>query len=114
MTYEWISPSITGIFGIVLAIVAGILARRGSKLSAQEQRAPDVQELWAQQETDRRMRQVVEDMWWVLRRAFQAYYRRFTNAAMHMNLTQEQARLFELSPEEVEAIEARPPKDPST
>ena len=63
MTYEWISPSITGIFGIVLAIVAGILARRGSKLSAQEQRAPDVQELWAQQETDRRMRQVVEDMW---------------------------------------------------
>lgn len=111
MGFEWIAPVITGVFAVVLTFVGGILARRGSKVGSLEQRAPDVQEMWAQQESDRRMRQVTEDMWWSLRRAFQSYYRRVTSALMQLSLTQEQAKAFELTHEEVEAIEARPPKD---
>lgn len=113
MGFEWISPVITGIFAVVLTFVGGLLARRGSKVGSLEQRAPDVQEMWAQQESDRRMRQITEDMWWALRRAFQSYYRRVTSALIQISLTKEQARAFELTPDEVEAIKARPPKDDS-
>lgn len=108
---EWVGLIISGLCGIVLSIVAAVMARRGSKLGNRETRAPDVQEMWAQQEADRRMRQLVEDLWWNLRRAFQSYFRRVTGAVGKMNLTEAQAKVFELTPKELAAIEARPPEE---
>lgn len=108
---ELIAPTITGLFALIVGVVGGLMARRGSKLGSREQRAPDVQELWAQQESDRRMRQAVEDMWWSLRRAFQTYYRRVTHTMMHLNLPPEVIAKFELTDKELAAIEAKPPDD---
>lgn len=109
---EWVGLIITGASGLILSLVAALMARRGAKMGSRETRAPDVQEMWAQQEADRRMRQVVEDLWWDLRRAFQSYFRRVNSIAMKMNLTEAQAQVFELTPKELAAIEAKPPEDP--
>lgn len=102
---------ITGAFGLLVGIVGAIMARRGQKLGNRETRAPDVQELWAQQESDRRMRQLIEDMWWSLRRAYQSYYRRVTSTVLKLGLTDEQAHAFELTKAEKAAIEAKPPEE---
>lgn len=106
---ELIAPVITGVFALLVGIVGGFMARRGSKLGHREQRAPDVQEMWAQQEADRRMRQLVEDLWWNLRRAFQSYYRRVTHTIIHLGLSDEIVAKFELTDKELAAIEAQPP-----
>lgn len=111
ITTEWVAPAITGSFGLIIGLVAAFMARRGQKLGSREQRAPDVQEMWAQQEADRRMRQVVEDMWWNLRRAFQSYFRRVTSAIAKLDLTDAQRRTFELTTSELQAIEAKPPEE---
>lgn len=108
---SWVGLVITGVFTIVLAIVSAIMARRGAKVSNKENRAPDVQEMWAQQEADRRMRQIVEDMWWTLRRAFQSYFRRVTGLITKLNLPDDVAKQFELTPKELAAIEAQPPEE---
>jgi len=105
---ELIAPVITGIFALIVGVVGGLMARRGSKLGVREQRAPDVQEMWAQQEMDRRMRQVTEDLWWNLRRAFQTYFRRVTHTIAHLGLPEDIVVKFELTPKELEAIEAKP------
>lgn len=114
MNTEWVAPVVTGIFGVIVVIMGAILARRGEKLGAREQRAPDVQQMWAQQESDRHVRQEVEDMWWELRRAFQGYYRRVTNKTLEMSLSEEDAKAFELTPKELKAVRARPPEDVET
>jgi hypothetical protein len=106
-----IAPVITGIFALIVGVVGGLMARRGSKLGAREQRAPDVQEMWAQQEADRRMRQLVEDMWWNLRRAFQSYYRRVTHAMVSLNIPDDKRAKFELTATELAAIDAHLPDD---
>lgn len=103
---EWVGPAITGVFGLILGIVAAIMARRGQKLGAREQRAPDVQEMWAQQELDRRRRQIVEDLWWGVRSAFQSYYRRVTHAIVKLGIPEEKTTVFELTESELAAIEA--------
>lgn len=102
---------ITGVFGVIVAIVAGIMSRRGAKLGSRENRAPDVQEMWIQQEADRRTRQLVEDMWWTIRRMFQSYYRRVTSAILLLNLTPAQLAVFELNQQELNAINAKLPED---
>lgn len=106
---ELVAPIITGIFALIVGIVGGVMARRGSKLGNREQRAPDVQEMWVQQEADRRIRQAVEDLWWNLRRAFQSYFRRVTNIVAHLNLDEHTTAKFELTESELRAIEAKPP-----
>ena len=111
MNTEWIAPTITGVFGLALATVAGFLARRGAKLGSREARMPDVQELWAQQEADRRMRQLVEDLWWRVRRAFQAYYRRVNSIAQQLDLPPEQLAHFELTKKELSAIDSTLPDE---
>lgn len=115
MGTEWVAPSITGLFALIVGIVGGILARRGKRLEAKESRAPDVEMLWAQQESDRRARQSAEDLWWNLRRAFQSFYRRVQH---HIGLlvaagllTEVQASHFELTDKEKAAIDARPSED---
>lgn len=108
---ELIAPAITGAFALLIGLTGGFMARRGQKLGNREQRAPDVQEMWAQQEADRRMRQMVEDMWWNLRRAFQSYFRRVTSAVVKLGLTDEQAKVFELTTKELKAIESHPPEE---
>lgn len=112
MTTEWVAPAITGVFALILGIVSTLLARRGAKLGAREQRAPDVQELWAQQELDRQMRRTTEDLWWNLRRAFQSYFRRVSRIIVGLKLTAEQEHAFNLTPAEQKAIDAMPPSDP--
>ena len=102
---------ITGVFGVIVAITAGIMSRRGAKLGSRENRAPDVQEMWIQQEADRRTRQLVEDMWWNIRRMFQSYYRRVTTAILLLNLTPAQLQVFELNQQELNAINAKLPED---
>lgn len=106
-----IGPIITGIFGLLIGLVAAFMARRGQKLGNRETRAPDVQEMWAQQEGDRRMRQLVEDIWWTLRRAFQSYYRRVNAEVAKMGLTEAQAKRFELTASERKAIETGLPEE---
>lgn len=106
---EWIAPAITGGFGLVVGIVGALMARRGQKLGNRETRAPDVQEIWAQQEEDRLMRRAIEDLWWALRRAFQSYYRRVSSTLLHLNLPEDVAKKFELTSSELKAIEAKPP-----
>lgn len=105
----WIAPTITGVFAVIISLVGGVMAFRGSRIGAKEQRAPDVQEMWAQQDHDRRSRQAVEDMWWNLRRAFQSYFRRVTSAVMKMDISDAQRKAFELNTKELAAIEATPP-----
>jgi len=107
----WLAPIITGIFALIVGVVGGIMARRGQKLGNRESKAPDVQDLWYQQESDRRMRQLIEDLWWNLRRAFQSYYRRVSNLALRMSLTPDEQKSFELTPKELAAIEAKPPEE---
>lgn len=106
---------ITAILGIVASTVAALLARRGAKLGNREQRAPDVQEMWVQQENDRRVRQIVEDIWWSLRRAFQSYYTRVQRAVQRLVssgvITEAQAKPFELTAAEQKAIDAEPESD---
>ena len=99
---------ITGVFGLIVGIIGAIMARRGQKLGNRENRAPDVQEMWAQQESDRRMRQMVEDLWWNLRRAFQSYYRRVMNTVAKLGLD---PKPFELTAAEQKAIDASPPAE---
>lgn len=99
---------ITGTFGLIIGIVGAIMARRGQKLGNRENRAPDVQEMWAQQESDRRMRQLVEDMEWTLRRAFRSYYRRVMNTVVKLGLD---PKHFELTTSEQKAIDATPPEE---
>ena len=111
ITDQGVAPAITGAFGIILSVVAAILARRGAKLGARESKAPDVQELWAQQEVDRRMRIAVETLWWNLWRAFQSFYRRVQLAVGKLDLTESQLKMFELNTKEQAAIDARPPED---
>jgi hypothetical protein len=108
---EWIAPIITGIFLVIVAIVGALLARRGQKLSSREDKAPDVQEMWVQQEADRRTRQLVEDMYWTLRRMFQSYYRRVLNTIATMNLPPEKAALFEMTAKEKAAANATLPDE---
>lgn len=109
---DWVAPVITGILAVILSIVSALLARRGARVGSQEGRAPNVQDMWAQQEADRRMRQVVEDLWWQVRRAFQSYYRRVTSAIMKLGLPEEKIKVFELTASELKAIEATVPDEP--
>jgi hypothetical protein len=102
---------ITGVFGVTVTVLGGIMARRGSKLGSRENRAPDVQEMWTQQEHDRQMRQMVEDIWWSLRRAFQSYFRRVTTAIAKLDLTEAQKKSFQLSASEQKAIDMEPESD---
>lgn len=106
-----IAPIITGMFALLVGVVGGFMARRGSKLGNREQRAPDVQEMWIQQEADRRMRQLVEDMWWNLRRAFQSYYRRVTHTLASLNVPEDKLAKFELTAKELAAIDASLPEE---
>jgi len=108
---EWIGLIISGAVGVVLSIVAAVFTRRGAKLGSRENRAPDVQEMWAQQESDRRMRQIMEDLWWKLWRAFQGYYRRVMALAISWGLSAEQIKKLELTPAEQKTIDARPPTE---
>jgi len=110
---DWIAPTITGIFGLVLAIVTGVLASRGRRLGNRESRMPDVTDLWVQQEQDRRMRQLVEDLWWNVRRAFQSYYRRVNSAALALHLPADKMAAFELTKRELSAIESELPTEPT-
>ncbi len=107
---EWIAPTIAGAFALIAAIVASIMARRGARLGNRENRAPDVESMWAQQEADRIARQVAEDLWWKLWHAFQGYYRRVAALATKWGLTDEQKKLLELNAAEERAIDARPPE----
>lgn len=105
---------ITGGFGLAIAIVGALMAARGRKLGNRETRAPDVQELWAQQELDRRARQHAEDLWWNLRRAFQSYFRRVIVAVDTMDLAPAARKLFDLTTSERRAIDAQMPTDEPT
>lgn len=102
---------ITGIFGILVAVVTGVMARRGARLSNQEGRTPDVEQMWAQQELDRRQRQRAEDLWWAVRRAFQSYFRRTIMAVDALDLPPAVRRKFDLLPAEQRAINADMPDD---
>lgn len=99
---------ITGIFGLIIAAISAILARRGQKLGNKENRAPNVQEMWAQQDFDRRQRQVMEDMWWDLRAAFKSYFRRVSGLVLTLGITHTG---FGLTASEKKAIDATPPED---
>lgn len=101
---EAIAPGIAGFFAILTGIIAAIVARRNVKTGAREQRAPDVQEMWMQQEQDRRLRHLVEDMWWALRRAFQSYYRRVQSGGSTELTTKEQAAIDAKLPSESDAV----------
>lgn len=109
---EWVGLIITGVFSLILGIVAAVFTRRGARLGNKENRAPDVQEMWAQQEADRRQRQAVEDLWWKLWRTFQGYYRRVMALATLWGITDEQLKKLELTSAEQKAIDARPPTEP--
>jgi len=111
VTETWIAPTIAGVFLVISGVLAAILARRGAKLGTREQKAPDVSDLWAQQEADRRMRIIMEDLWWKLWRAFQSFYRRVQTTVSTLDLTEAQLKHFELSPKEKAAIDARPPEE---
>jgi thioesterase domain-containing protein len=102
---------ITGVFGVVIAVVGGLMARRGARLGQREGRAPDVEQMWEQQEADRLARQRAEDLWWAVRRAFQSYFRRVTALADALALPPEKRRRFELLPAEKRAIDAEMPSD---
>lgn len=106
---EFIAPVIAGIFLIITAVVAAVLARRNSTKGNREVRAPNVQEMWAQQEMDRRARQIMEDMWWDLRSAFKSYFRRVSSLVLTLGI---EDKRFNLTPMEKKAIEATPPEDP--
>lgn len=108
---ELIGPLITGIFGISITIVAAVMARRGKRYDNRETRAPDVQEMWVQQERDRATRQHVEDLWWGVRRAFQSYFQRVTLEIIRMKLPESEQKKFELTASELRAIEATVPED---
>jgi hypothetical protein len=109
---ELVAPIVTGIFTVITVLLSIFLARRNARMGNRENRAPDVQEMWAQQEADRRTRQVMEDMWWDLRGAFKSYFRRVSSAILMMNLTKEQLKIFTLTKAEHDAINAVPPEDP--
>ena len=108
---NWVGLVISGVFGVILSILAAVFARRGAKIGNRETRAPDVQEMWAQQESDRRSRQSAEDLWWKLWRAFQSYYRRVMALAITWGLSPEQIKKLELTASEQKAIDARPPAE---
>lgn len=108
---EAIAPIITSVLAVVVAVLGGIMARRSQKLGNIQQRAPDVQQMWSQQETDRRMRRRAEDIWWNIRRAFQTYYRRVNLAVLKLDLTPEQTKEFDLTMTELKAIEAELPEE---
>lgn len=105
---ELLAPIISGIVAVIITTLGAIMARRGAKIGSKENRAPDVQEMWAQQETDRRIRQLVEDMWWNIRRAFQTYYRRVQLVAAEKGI--DDPRL-ELTAKEQKIIDTPPPAD---
>lgn len=109
---EWIAPIVGGIFAVVTGVLAYITSRRNAKKGNIERRAPDVQEMWVQQEADRRSRQVMEDIFWDLRSAFKSYFRRVSTAILGLNLTKEQTEIFSLTATEKKAIDATPPVDP--
>lgn len=111
MNETWIAPTIAGIFLVISGVLAAILARRGAKLGNREQKAPDVADLWAQQESDRRMRIIMEDLWWKLWRAFQSFYRRVQTVSAALDLTDAQIKQLELTAKERAAIDARPPEE---
>lgn len=96
---ESIAPLVTGIFLLVTGAIALFSNHRNMRNGARESRAPDVQEMWAQQEADRRQRHLVEDMWYNLRNAFRSYYRRQLAGGSK-----------ELSAKEQAAIDAELPK----
>ena len=104
-----IAPIIAGVFGIVTAILAGTIYRRNAKKGRRDVRAPNVQEMWAQQEADRRARQIMEDMWWDLRGAFKSYFRRVSSLVLTLGI---EDKRFNLTPSEKKAIDATPPEDP--
>lgn len=97
---EAIAPIFTGLFLLLTSLVAYITSRRNAKLGARESRAPDVQELWAQQESDRRLRHLIEDMYWRLRAAFMSYYRRVQAGGSTELNTREQAAVDAKLPED--------------
>lgn len=107
---NWVAPIITGVFGIILSVLAALLARRGAKMGTRESRAPNVEELWAQQEADRQARIAMETLWWNLWRAFQSFYRRVQHTISGLDLTEKQRNAFEMNAKEQAAIDARPPE----
>ena len=111
MNESWVAPVITGIFALLVGVVGGVLARRGARLSHREQRAPSVQEMWAQQEEDRQMRILMEDRWWRLWRAFQSFYRRVQAAVVRLSIPEEHRKEFDLTEKEREAVNLRPPDE---
>jgi hypothetical protein len=110
----WIAPTIAGGFAVVTALFAAYTANRNRRKGNLEQRAPDVQEIWVQQENDRRQRQIMEDMWWDLRAAFKSYFRRVSSTLLRLNVSDEDAKMFSLTASETAAINATPPSDSAT
>lgn len=90
---EFIAPSIAGVFAIITATIAAVVSRRNAKNSAREDRAPDVQELWAQQERDRQARYTLETLLWRLLHAFESYFGRVQAGGSKELTAKEQAAI---------------------
>ncbi len=76
MGYEWVAPTITGTFAVALAVLAFVTNKRTKRAEADAEREPTVGEAWLEADRQRRLRAIIEDMFYTLRGAFKGYVRR--------------------------------------
>lgn len=96
---EAIGPYLPLIGLVISGIILGAFGVWNRRRGNQETKAPDVDQMWKQQESDRRAKYTLEDMWWTLRRAFQSYYRRVQAGGSRELTADEQAAIDRKLPE---------------
>jgi hypothetical protein len=73
---EWVAPSITGVFLLVVAVVTVVFNKRNTKYSSDSDHAPDVMEAWREADRARALARRWEDKYYAVRGAFKGFARR--------------------------------------
>lgn len=92
---EWVAPTIAGLFAVITGSIAAFVAIRNVRTGAREQRAPDVNEAWAETERARARMHVAEDFFYMIRGAFKGFARRVMQQHPDVELTSAERKALE-------------------
>lgn len=95
---EWLAPLVATILAAVVGITGAILNYRSQRSGAKEQRAPDVNEAWAETRLARRREHIIEELFYDLRGLFKNLARRVSDRYPDFELTDQERAGLEMKP----------------
>lgn len=94
---QLIAPIIAGVILAASSITGYVIASRTSRSTAKDNRAPDVNEAWAETDRARARMHAVEDLFYRVRSAFRSYWMRVADGGS-IQLTEVERAALEADP----------------